>query len=433
MATPTRAELETQLRNLIDLWDEAHRFASRAAAANRWVAIEDTAVQATESDYPAEIYAGIAAMRGTLAAMLQAGDQALIAHLRDWMRLLDRPETDPQRMLDALSVDYLDNSIRVRSRSFTKGAPAAAAGNVGSGTIQRQNIDAAGIQMEWCTAEAKRADCVRDANSGTERGREIFRFRGADASRDGLEDLGSGIDVEIAASHSRDSLALNPSFDSFAGTAAVPTDITNWSSTVTVNSANYTFDSANVFLPAPDRNTTVYALQMRATATLRQRLDERRTALDPKTPYYAQVAFNRAVGASTGTLRLQIGTFTASVSVVAQAGWNTLILGTANSTGRWFERFNTDQLSARVIWTRASGNLLIDDLTFVPFTFVDGTGIVVAPGATPFQGPNATRREGDAFTWTDSEVTTVGIVQRWMWKKFGRYLPHSASPTIADP
>lgn len=431
MATPTRAELETQLRNLVDLWDETHRFASRAAT--NWVGIENTLVQATESDYPQEILAGVASMRATLASMLQAGDQALVAHLRDWMRLLDRPETDPQRMLDALFVDYLDNSIRVRSRSFTKGAPAAAAGNVGSGTIQRQNVDAYGQQMDWCTAEAKRADCVRDANSGTDRGREIFRFRGADPSRDGLEDLGSGIDTEIAASHSRDSLLLSPSFDSFGGTAAVPTDITNWSSTVTVNSANYTFDSTNVFLPAPDRNTTVYALQMRATATLRQRLDERRTALDPKTPYYAQIAFNRAVGASTGTLRLQIGTFTASVSVVAQAGWNALVWGSAAATRRWFEGFNADQLSARVIWTRASGNLLIDDLVFVPFTFVDGTGFVVAPGATPFQAANATRRDGDAFTWTDSEVTTVGIVNRWVWKKFGRYLPHSASPTIADP
>lgn len=429
MATPTRAELRTQLRNLIDLWDEVHRFASRSAT--NWVGIEDTATQALESDYPAEILAGISSMRAALAGVLGTGDQALVAHLRDWMRLIDRPATDPQIMIDELFVSFLDTPDAVRSRSFTKGATAAAAGNIGNGTVQRLNTDAYAFDMEWCTAEAKRADCVRDANSGTDRGREVFRFRGADASRDGLEDLGSAIDTELAAAHSKDSLLLNPSFDSFGGTAAIPTSITNWSSSVTVNSANYTFDSTNVYLPAPDQDTTIYALQMRATATLRQRLDLRRTALDPKTPYYARVAFNRAVGAAAGTLRLQVGSRTSSVSVVAQAGWNVLRFSPGQNS--WFQRFNQDQLSARVIWTRSSGNLLVDDVTFVPYTFVDGTGYVVEPGATPFQGPNTTRREGDAFTWTDTEVTTVGIVQRWTWKKFGRYLPHSASPTITDP
>ena len=61
----------------------------------------------------------------------------------------------------------------------------------------------------------------------------------------------------------------------------------------------------------------------------------------------------------------------------------------------------------------------------------DGSWYVVRPGETPFLAGNVNNSFGDTFTWTDT--ATESVIQRFFVRLFGRYLPHSGTPTIPDP
>lgn len=433
MSTPSRAELNNQLRALADLWDETRKFAAvnTTGGTSNWVALEDTYVQAQEGDYQDQVLASLASLRSSLVSIRGGFASALYWHLREWGRFLDVPDEDMDSLIDALYDDFIDNAQRVQGRAFTFGTPTANGSNTGNGTIQRLTVDDQNYQLQGGIPEPWKALCVSDANSGAaQRGQERFRFRGTDRSRDGLEILGSGLEVEILARHSRDSLLLNPSFDAFGGTAAVPTSITSWSSTVTVQSSNFNFDSTNIYLPAQNASTTIYALNVRASCTLAQRLDVARRALDPNTPYYLQFAWNRAVGSFSGSATLVLGQTSASVAITNQSGYNVLRLAAGQNS--WFSRLNANNLSARIRVTRNAGQLLLDDCILVPWDPVGATYYVVAPGSTPFLAGSRTLRNGDKFSWTDT--ATEAVVQRFVaYNSGGRYLPYSASPTISDP
>ena len=434
MATPTRAELETQPKALADLWDESRKFAAvnTTGGTSNWIALEDTLVQASEGDYQDQVLARVSALRSNLSNLRNGFAAALYWHLREWGRFLNVPETDLAGLVERLYDDFIDNAKRVKTRTFTRATPTAHASNAGNGTIQRLTVDDQGLALEGdLAAEPWVAECVRDAQTGaTQRGQEVFQFRGSDRAKDGLEILGSGILRELAAVHPRDSLVLNASFDAFGGTATAPTSITNWSSSVTVNSANFTLNAANVYLPARNAATTVYSLANRASNTLAQRLDVSNRRLDPKAPYYLQIAWNRAVGSFSGSLTLRLGQTSASVTITSQAGWNVLRL--VADRNLWFSRFNANTPDVRLVVTRNAGYLLLDDVIFVPWSGVGGTYFVVAPGSTPFVAGSRNLRDGDRFNWTDTG--TEAVIQRFFAHNTGgRYLPHSATPTVTDP
>ena len=85
-----------------------------------------------------------------------------------------------------------------------------------------------------------------------------------------------------------------------------PTAITSWTSSVTVNSTNYSFDSANVYRDFIGAGTA-YAVNVKVTANLTQRLTVRGTRLNVGVPYFLQVAWNRQVGTASGTLLARMG------------------------------------------------------------------------------------------------------------------------------
>jgi hypothetical protein len=67
----------------------------------------------------------------------------------------------------------------------------------------------------------------------------------------------------------------------------------------------------------------------------------------------------------------------------------------------------------------------LDDVTFVPWSAHDGTFWIVFPGRTPF-------RFEDVFTGTDT-IPSDSVVQRTIVFRYGRFLTHSAVPSITDP
>jgi hypothetical protein len=427
MATPTRAELEVQLQNIVNILEEGRKFSevNTGGGLNNFVAMADALTQSMEGDNASGVLAGMESVRASLSSYLTGGTQMLDPHLADWARFLGITSTDSQSILTELYDDFISAPASVATRAFTFGTPTPDGGNVGDGTIIRLTVDENALDIENGTTEAKKATVSSDANSGTEKSQEVLTFEGATASPDDVESLGSGNVTTIPAAHPDSSLLLNAGFEQFSGAIDQPTDIPNWTSDVAVigDGTDYEFleGAANIYLPAFNDNDVRRSLEIKLTRTLTQKINVRRTQLSPGAAYYLRVAFNEN-STATGTLTITMGSQTDSFTLTAAAGWQTFALPVDENL--WFANFNEDDLEISITFTRTAGTLTIDDVIFVPFVPFDGTGYLVLPGQTPFL-------VDDEFTWTDS--ATESKIQRWLYRLYGRYLPHSATPTIADP
>lgn len=411
MASPTRAEVEAQWVNMLALMT-----ASKTCAAS-WVTSEDTFMQSLESDFAASLGASVGQARSFLAALLSGGTSASLmqAHLQSYCRHVVNASnlSDAQAMCDRMYRYMVDNSLTVQSRNFTFGTPAAGGGNAGNGSYTRLNKDEYNFSIENQHVDAKTARCLFDQNTGTAVGEEIFEVYGQATGPDGLQVSGSGKRSLIAALSARNSVLSNTSFDQFSGTATVPTDITSWTSSVAVQASNYQFDGTNYYRKF--QGSTPYALQMLVTATLTQKLSTYNTKLRADTPYLCQIAWNRAVGAATGTLQVNLGSINNSVVAAAQAGWQILTVPSAIGTNCWPKNFNQQDLQIQISWTRTGGNLLIDEILLVPGVQFDGGWLWIIGGSTAFL-------KNDTWTYTDT-ATDPGLVNYWLWRGAGRYLP----------
>lgn len=335
-----------------------------------------------------------------------------------------------QDMIDELYRYFVDNGLRVQSRAFSFGSPSAGGSNYGNGQILRLNKDDRNYDIENQYIDAKRALCVADYQTGTARGAEVFQLVGQTPARDDLQRSGSGAEATLTAKTADDSLLLNASWTSFGGSASSPESISSWTSSVTVSSTNYSFDSSNIFRLAPSDGSTGYALNVKASANLTQKLSVKGTKLRTDVPYILAVAWNRAVGSASGTLVLRMGGVFTSVSVAAQTGWVvTTVPGTLGQSC-WYRLFAEDDMDIEIQWTRTSGSLLIDDVLLVEGTQFDNSWYWAIPSSTATWKPH---RVNDSFTWANS--ATDSKIQRWIWRAFNRYLPHSLGSSIsfADP
>ena len=157
----------------------------------------------------------------------------------------------------------------------------------------------------------------------------------------------------------------------------------------------------------------------------------RGTKLDPNTPYLLAVVWNRAVGSGSGTLVLRMGAANVSVAVAAQTGWNvTLVPGATLGQSNWYRQFAQDDMAIDIQWTRTSGNILFDDVLFIPMTQFEGCYYAALPASTATYTPWRLR---DTYTWADR--ATDSKIQRHFWRSGLGYLPHSlgSSISVADP
>lgn len=426
MASPSLATVENIIAQSLELIDD------RLTDAAAYVTDEDVVLQALEGDGPIidRLTDSVQALRNRFAGVVSnqqaaeivgAGFQLYVRHVTNTPGALDI-----QRAATKIYEHMIDNKLRVQSRNFTYGTIVASGGNIGNGVILRTTADERGFAFENTHADAKRAWVRRDQNSGVFRHEEEFTFRG-ESSLDALQVVGSGLEQPgIKAPSSNQSLLSNASFDRFAGTAAAPTGITSWTSSVAVNATNYDFDSTNFYRSHQGAGTD-HALNVKVTSILTQRLTVRGTRLRPGRPYMLQVAWNRAVGGATGTLLARMGSQFSTVTVSAQTGFQLLRVPGTTGSGNWLLNFNEDQLDIEIAWTRTAGELLIDDIMFIEGQRFDGLWYFPIGGSTPWVG---TAHDGDFFTWTDTVVES--ILQRWFHRGPGRYMPHALiAPTGA--
>lgn len=425
MASPTEAEVQSQIGKVILILDESYKYGN--SNTKNLLSMYDGVIDTMETDYAAEVTAALDAYRSGFVSLMALGRSMVDPLLRTYAKQRGFPETDPidilGRLYDAFVADSPDTTVK--RRAFTFGSPAAGGSNVGTGTLHRLNSDKNNFDIENQTPDAKIVTCISDEHSGGTEHEEEFEMRGANRARDNLILTGSGAIGRIRALSARASFAFlgNPSFDDLDGTVASLTSIPNW--TVGSSVSNFELDQTNYYRDYAGAGTSA-ALRIKTNDSVTQNFNIRSAQFDPFVPYYCQIAYNRQTYSGDGTLTLTLGSKTASVALAAQTGWN--ILRIAVGQNNWFSRWNQENPTLKIdLASNTTGDVLVDDVILAPFTFFDGGWYALVGSATPFL-------RDDTFTFTDS-ATEAGILQKWFNRLYRLYLPHAAAgaETWADP
>ncbi len=436
MATQTEGQVQSEIKNRIAIFQELRKFGhvNSSGALSNYIAREITALADVQGDYSKESNAELAGFRGLLAGAINNTllQRVIDPLLRNYARVdTTIVELDGPSILSRLYLRFIANSLSVKSRGISFGSVSAGS-NIGNGTINRLTVDAYGYNIEATHLEAKKALCIRDEFTGADEHEEVFEFRGSTLLIDQLQVSGSGISLEVTALSARRSLAANASFSSFSGDSITSlTEVSGWTPGAETIS-NYELDQTNYYRTSGGSSDPDPAsLKFLSNGTMTQLFSFNSISLNPDAPIYVQIAYNRSVGSCNGRLTLQVGNDSASVDLSgASSGWQILRLPlTKMRYPRNFSNLNT----ATIVITlsgRTTGTLLVDDLIMAPFTRVDGLYYALVGGATPFVGENR-----DTFTWTDALSGTDSIIQQWLWRIYGAYLPYKAdgSETWSDP
>lgn len=425
---------ETAVRNIwkaaVRIYDEQRKAAAITASTN-FITLQAALIALLSGDYVNDMTARVQGTRQKLTTVLNDASSALDVVFRYYAQTINTPEIDIQSAITRVYDHFVTNTLTIPSRLFVFGSVTAGGSNVGNGTITRLNLDPNGFVLENQAADTKTFMCVADASSGTEKNEESFEVRGLSAPPDNLTLSGSGKKTNIASLSARASQRFirNASFSQStpAGPTAAPTDITSWTSNITVNGTNYELiggTGVNGFYRDFPGDTTPLALRIKytaGTATVSQNLETLRSTFALNTPYYVHVAWRRKSSAD-GTLTLTLGASSASVSVSSGTNdvWNVLKIGPG--TANWYKNFGQAALSLSVSWSgQTTGNLDIDDVVISPFANFDGSWYSVVGANTQFL-------ESDSFTFADTEQGSSqspeqGVLQAWLFRTVGRYLP----------
>ena len=435
MASPSASELETQLKNAIDVLQSSLVGLASTAATKA-----DTYQQSIESDFATAQSASMDAFRAACAGALnQAGgvlSPILVAYNH---HIVNAPETDVNGALTRIYDYFVANSKTIKSRGITFNDPVAAGTNTGTGAIYRLTKDEENFDREAINFETKTFECTADAHSGALKHEEVFEIRGQSTPIDSLVSGGSGIKTSgYRARTSSSSILRNSTFSQYSGVTA-PTagspqtfgasdTLTKW----TMSAGAITSLQLDIDTVARDTvgDATPTALRFLGNCGIKQTFDDANLRLDSGSPYYLEVWCYRE-GNATGTLTLTCGSKTQDFTIgsLTNAAWNRCRLSLDRDL--WPARFNTANAAITLAVTSlATSTVLIDEVCFVPFYAIDGTFCHISPSATTGSGDWLLE---DSFTMTDALAGSDSKIQQFLWRAFGRYLPHAASPTITDP
>ena len=428
IAAPSEAEVQTQIGLVIQFLDEADEFA-RVNAWNVSAKYDALIANPLEGDWSADVLAAVDDWRGQVSGLMDdaAGRAMIDPLLLTYAKVLSFPDTDPDAILRRLYQSFVDNSLSVETRVFSFGSPSADGGNAGDGTLNRLTKDRDNQDIENQTPDAKVVTCVADEHSGAQEHRENFEIRGAEPPRDFVAGVAGGQrrgNLRAISSDDSEAFLSNPSFGQLDGTLASPTTIPGWTPN-TIGNFELVEGVANVYRGSTSEGEDPRALKITTSDKVVQNFNVNGAQFNPGVPYYCQVAVNKDDGAGAGgNIVLRLGSSSTTLALASfAAGWN--IVRIAVGSTNWFENWNQENPTLEIEWTSASaGYLVVDDVVLAPYQFFDGGWYAPVGGAAPWLSL-------DGFSFSDSE--TGAIIQEWLWRLYGAYLPHSATPTWADP
>lgn len=416
----SESDVKTEFGNIIKAFDGFRLYSG--VTATTFLTRLDTYYQSIKGDYSPQALAEANRFRGALAQAINMCGAAFSPQILHYGQVISAPEFSVPAIMQRLRDYYFDNSLKVQSRVMTFGSVSASGSPTGTGTINRLNVDEWNQNIENCHGDTKTFEVTADATTGAVKHEEIFEIRGAVSNADNLLILGSGRVDSLRAQSARDSARniRNPSFDSTSGSNPTIT-ITGWTlsaqSAFDTDAVNYYRDAFGVSAPA--------SMKITGNATATQLLSSLNFQANRFVPMYTQIAYNRAVGSGNGTLRLTVGSKTFEVVLSAQTGWNILRF---SGHWQWYKNWQTNAPAITVaIVNNTSGYTLVDDLMFVPYQNFDGLWYMPIGAATDWLLK-------DKYTAADTSAET-GIIQHWIWRSTGFYLPHAngSSITWSDP
>ncbi len=451
--TPTEAEIQAQLVAAVDILESArsHVDGTQAGAGGKF----DTLLQALEGEFtPQALSVAVARTRALFSSVIdqQAAIEYLTPIIFEYMNILDASTgsgygagagtTDIDEAFAALYQWFVDTAVTVGSRAITYDASATLGGaNVGDGLLSRLTEDENAHDLEACHVEKKLFRCIADQNSGTDKYAETFEAFGEASSFDAVlnAQYGSGEDqATILKNHHAgtgdgSSLLTNASFSTY-NSSGTP-KFTGW--TESAGGSQLSQDTANYYSTDPGIATPA-ALKITGgggTVTIKQTLANMRASrLDPNAPYFFRIMVNKDVGtAAGGSVTIRMGSSTATVLVSAiGAGWQELRI--ASDQNAWFSQFNEDPFDVEIEWSGStSGTLLVDSAIFAPWDLFDGTYWFLRNAAFAGASPAAWQVD-DVIEFIDTGgAPATGKIQYWLFAAGLGYLPHSGTPTIADP
>lgn len=450
MALPTWAQVWTQVAAAVKLLEDARLNLTYAPLSTSLVA-QTTAILAglnLDSFDSAAFSSGLGRVRAKAASLLDGDSaRALLGPLvLELGRIVRAPEKDPTALLPRLTRYMVDDpdsigAQRIRSREIYRGAFVAGSPYVGTGSVYRLGVDENGLSLEAGTADVVQLECIQDRQGGANPGQELFEIRGKPAfdslvAFDNSIAGSGGLDrIRAFSADDTQNLLLNPSFSDVQGTDAAPTSISNWTVTAgVIGSLSVVRQSTNsnyVYRPATIEGTSPGpgSLVANGTVAIQQKLTVRRGSLVSGVPYYLQIAFNAAVNTATGTLSIQVGTQTYTVTVDGLAGWQ--VLQATLDKNLYLKNFDTDDLAVTITYTKTGGTgLLVDDLVWRPWVPFDGMWYAPVGGRTNFL-----LRDTGKFTDVEGTlyVEPVGRIQYWLARAYGYSLPSAPSTPTTGP
>lgn len=411
---------ETQIRSLILLACTTLNDA-RSDAETNFVANHEAFLAAAGAYSTGPLIAAFAAAESNRARQaavvgVAAADTILRPLWQTYFEVKGFQQQAFRRSMQLLREDFTTNSQSVDARGITYGAASAGGSNVGNGTIYRCTVDKDGEPLEACFLETKTWRCTSDqqGRGGGSRHQERFLVTGAPVAQDQIARTGSGGNANLTCASARNSLLGNGSFDTWQGTAAVPTSFSNW----TINTIGNTQANATDTYRTQGGNTapTAYSIRLDGAVTLTQKLSVKNIQIDPTRPVYCALRYNRSVGTGTGSLTLHMGSQTVAVADLSAAGSGWQLLQIPLDANAFLTNYDEDEIDIQIVLAGGpTGYTSVDDVIFQQMVPIDGTYWIIVGGATPFQ-------LDDTFTTADS-ATDGTIIQKWLWRTFGEYLP----------
>lgn len=309
------------------------------------------------------------------------------------------------------------------------------AANTGDGSVVRLTTDRNSQDIEATAMTTKKIECELDAGGNqTPVGQERFTIKHTTLDTDELDFTNHGEVGEIIVKGPENGIIKNGSFEDIGSntvdTALISTStIPNW--TIDSGATNLLYvDDAETFAPSPTErlNDKKYALRANGAFKISQKIRDLGQALTTNTPYIFAIHFNQSAGSATGTLTIRMGAHSLAFTLSgASTGWNRLVLTLDQNC--WPDIFYEDDMNIEIEWSGAGGTyLLVDYCIFDRMDLFDGLYYAVISGATAF-------KRGDSFTFVDALSGSEGKLQKWLWRRFRRYLPHNsaAAETVSDP
>lgn len=360
--------------------------------------------------------------------------QAFLKPFLDEVSLaIGKPLSGFETQLEDLRDYFVANSKTVEERTMSIGSVTADGGNVGNGSIFCLSKDKYGNQIQSSVAETSRIEVIGAQGSGALRNAENFRYLGTNRP------TGSGIDVELKARYDGETNKLqNPRFNSFFGTTkptagvpVAPSAVGNFSNWVMNDITKFQANLDYPYRAPAGAASSAYGLSFIGNGNIYQDLTQAGRSFDKDKPYLPAI-----IGAKTsscdGSLTMQWGSKTQAFTVSSTFGTNgTIYIITADlDEDLFYENWMSDSGQFKLtLASQTTGKLHIIEAGLYTFEEINGLFFAPVGKETPWQ-------VGDFFTQAISQ-SADGLIQRWLTRqtrvKSGLVLPHSATPTEADP